>query len=257
MNALRVGAWWALLLVLAACRTPVSPTSVLSPDDPRPAAWMRALEDTAKQRQSLRAEARFSLDAPDLRFRRPERLVVARPAKLRVEVQGLFGQVAAVLATDGQRYQWFEASKRKIEEGVVDEALLWRLARIDLTPTQAVSLLLGAPVPLPGFSRTAAEWTGEGTMVVRFSGPRGGSQRFVFDAAGRPTEVSAQAPDGARIWEARFAGYEQVDGVAFAHEVSLEFPRVNAHASVRFRRVELNPALSAGTFVLQLGDRSS
>lgn len=218
---------------------------------------MSALEETAKQRRSLRAEARFSLDAPDLRFRRPERLVVARPAKLRVEVQGLFGQVAAVLATDGQRYQWFEASQRKIEEGVVDSALLWRLARIDLTPTQAVSLLLGAPAPLPGFDQVAAELTGEGAVAVLFSGPRGGSQRFVFDALGRPIEVSARAADGTRMWEARFAAYEQVDGSAFAHEVSLEFPRVNAHSSVHFRRVELNPALSAETFVLQLGDRSS
>ena len=257
MRRVRAGAWLTLLFLLAACQAPIPSATELPENDPRAASLMAALETTAANRRSLRAEARFSLDAPDLRLRRPERLVVERPAKLRVEISGLFGQVAAVLVTDGERYQFLEASRGQIEQGVVDAALLWRLARIDLEPQEAVSLLLGAPEPLPGFARTGAVALSDGSLAVSLGGGNGARQHFLFDAKGRPTRVTLSDADGEPVWDARFENYKEVNGTFFAHDILLTFPRVDAHASVQFKKVELNPDLSGVVFVLQLGDRSS
>ena len=92
-------------LLASACRTPVFEPRAMTAADPRPAKLLAALEDEAASRRGLRASAKLSLEAPDLRLRRPQRMALQRPASLRVEILGLFHQVAAVLVTDGLQQQ--------------------------------------------------------------------------------------------------------------------------------------------------------
>ena len=171
----------AVALLAVSCRTPapLSSPQPLATGDPRPVAWMASLARSAESRQALRAHSRLALDSPDLRFRRPQRLLVQRPAGLRVEVFGLFGQVAAVLVTDGQQFEWLDASRGEVEQGVVDDQLLWRLARIDLSPGEAVAVLLGVPLPREGLERRPGRSRGEGRIEVPF-GRAGGSEQVFF-----------------------------------------------------------------------------
>ena len=255
----RVGVGLVVALLAVSCKTP-SPASISQPldaSDPRPAGWMAALAESAESRRALRAHSRLALDSPELRFRRPQRLLVQRPADLRVEVLGLFGQVAAVLVTDGERFEWFDASRGEVERGPVSDDLLWRLARIDLSPREAVAVLLGVPLPRPGLERQPARSRGGGRVEVPFGRAGGAEQVFSFDAGGRLVEVVTRAATGAVLWVVRYDAYEDVGGAGFAHEVALEFPAVDARSSIRFESVELNPDLSSDAFVLQMGRSGS
>ena len=244
----------AVALVGFSCRTPVPIPSLLplQEGDPRPVAWMAALVESAQARHGLRANSKLALDSPDVRFRRPQRLMMQRPAQLRVEVFGLFGQVAAVLVTDGQLFSWLEASRGEVERGIVDDQLLWRLARIDLSPREAVAVLLGVPLPLEGLERKPGRSREGGGIEVPFGLEGGWGQIFAFDGEGRLAEVVTHDESGLVLWEAHFGAYKDVGGVDFAHEVSLDFPNVEARSSIRFESVELNPDLSDDAFVLQM-----
>lgn len=227
-------------------------------DDPRPAALLASLGRVAQSRSALRARATLDLDAPDLRFDRPQRMAVARPARLRVEVLGLFDQLAAIVVTDGDRYQVYDARNADLEEGLVDADLLWRVARVDLEPGEAVDILLGAPRAGPGLADGGAWLLEEGAIAferIDAGGVRRESYRF--DGAGRLTERATFDAEGGLVWRARFDDYRSVGTAsgadpAFAHEVSLEFPRVSARARLVFKKVLLSDDLPDALFVLQL-----
>ena len=250
----RAALWLAALLLLAACQTTGPVARPLSPSDPRIAAGLDRLSATAASRRAMRGRARLSLDAPDLRFRRPQRLVVERPTSLRVEVLGLFGQVAAILATQDGRYQFFDPAEGVLEEGEVSAELLWQFARVDLTPEEATAVLLGAPRATDGLAPLAAFALMDGGVAVVLGSDAQGHarERFEFDALGRLQLAKRFGSDGAAIWSARFDDYREVADQPFAFHVALSFPRVNAEAEIQFKQVELNPDLPADVFVLSV-----
>lgn len=243
----------AILSILAlGCQTPLPPRELLDPEDPRPRALMAALQKRASERSSLSGALRLSLDAPDLTFRRPQRLALRRPSDLRVEVLGLFGQIAAVLVTDGVTYQSFDARRGGFESGVVTPDLLWRVARFAMRPEEVVDLLLGAPQPsaVARFAGAFAE-PRNGVSVVYRDEARRLSERFGFDDRGRLIEFVRFAKNGQVVWKARFDDYRDVSGSAFAFDVRLSFPEVDAKASLRFDHAALDVALGDEIFALR------
>lgn len=224
--------------------------------DPRADALIEAQIKRAESRQGLRAAMRMALDAPDFRFRRPERIAVRRPALIRIEVLALFGQIAAVLVTDGVQYQRLDVKSRVFESGPVRDDLLWDMARIRLTPAEAVSLLLGALVPSPGTQRRGVYATEDGGIVIEYSRPGSGNpararERFEFDGAGLLRGVTHWADSGELTWQADFDDYREVSGTPFAFDVALRFPAVAAHARLEFDSVSFEAELSDALFVLR------
>lgn len=250
----RIG-WMATAVSILAmgCQTPLPPRVPLDPEDPRPRALIAGLEQLASERSSLTGALRLSLDAPDLSFRRPQRLALRRPSDLRVEVLGLFGQIAAILVTDGTTYQSFDARRGDFESGVVTPDLLWRVARFAMRPKEVVDLLLGAPRPSEGASMAAAYGEPRDGVSVAFRGSAGGlREQFSFDARGQLIEFVRFAHDGKVAWKASFSDYRDVSGSAFAFDVRLSFPAENARASLRFDQASLDPELADDLFALQM-----
>jgi len=245
----------AALVLAVGCRTlaPALPGTPLAADDPRVEALLGDLERRAEQRRSMRARVRLYLDAPDLRFRRPQRVVAERPDRLRVETLGLFNQVAAVLVTEGRRYQLYDVGSRVFEQGPLTPALLWRVARVELDAEQAVELLLGAPGRWPG---AVVEWTREledGSIAIALADGEGNTrQRFRFDAEGRLRHMSQFGETGEQLWQAAFDDHRSLAGESFAFRVELDFPRLEAHAIFSFKSAELNPDLPEDVFSLRL-----
>ena len=85
-----------------------------------------ALRRTKSSRQALRGRARLAVDDAKgrVKVRGRQLLVVERPARLRVEVQGLLDQTVAVLVVDGDRYELFRADDRSYRSGVLPPGLL-------------------------------------------------------------------------------------------------------------------------------------
>ncbi len=240
-----------------ACRTPLV-GSALPKDDPRPE---RLREDLRKRSQDLRAlqgRARLSVEAPDLSFNRPQRLALERPGRLRVEVLGLFDQVAALIVTRDHAYQFYDARSGQLEEGRVDPEILWRVARIDLSPEEAVGLLLGVPTGHAGLTVSGAEVFENGSVAFGLVDPAGVSRaQLTFDSKGRLVAMQRMDESGRQIWSARYTNFKSIqqgDGqtIDFAFDVELRFLRVEAEARFIFSQVELPSDLPDGLFLLKL-----
>ena len=169
---------------------------------------------------------------------------------MRVEVLALFGQVAAILTTDGDRFQLYEPGAPELQEGRVDAGLLWQVARVDLEPEEAVGVLLGAPWQ-PDSELTGARRLPDGTLLLAYRDPLLGSRRiFEFQPPAYLTRVRERDPDGSLVWEVAYDDYRDLEGRAFAHAIVIDFPRVDANADFQFERAELNRRLPGGAFDL-------
>jgi len=260
---IRSAVFATVALVLSGCATLMGPSrsepldgaAPLAIEDPRVVSLAGGLAAMAGQRHSLVGVARVSLEAPNLRVSRPQRVALMRPSSLRVEILGLFNQVAAILATDGIRYQLYDASNSGIEEGESGRGLLWQGARVDLEPAEAVGVLLGAPVD-PGSVLEVAGLLHDGTLLMAFRSAEDSSRRvFEFDASGRLARVRHRSADGLLVWEAAYSDYRTPGQGAFAHQIDVDFPAQAARASFRFQTAELNRELPASAFVLEKPSR--
>ena len=253
----RAGLWAALVAFATACATTI-PTTRLPADDPRPQALLAAWHANAAGRAALQALARLAVDAPgagadgrDVSLRSKQRMWLAQPAQLRVEVLGFLDTTIAVLVTDGERYALFETQEQRFEEGAVYPALLWDTARLALTPAEAVEVILGAPEPDAGLTRGAAYLVGE-RVRIDLDDPGGRVRRVVEFGAGGELRRLAQSDDrGEMAWEALFDDYTEIAGAPFARNVALRSSSGRARAELVLRDVELNPDVPPDIFRLR------
>ena len=229
----------------------------LGVDDPRPGQLMAALEQQIRDRTALRGRARLSVEAPDLSFSRPQRMAVERPGRLRVEVLGLFDQVAALLVTRDEIYQFYDARSGRFEQGRADPGILWRVARIDLSPEEAVGLLLGAPVIEPGLFLADAHGYKDGGVAVSRRDRRGvARERYGFDGMGRLLEMQRLGAGNRIVFTVQYSDYRSLPGPgggaeSFPFDLKMEFPRVEAKARLVFKQVDLPGLLPDSLFELE------
>ncbi len=239
-------------LALPGCQTPAA-LRPLAPGDPRPALLLDAFERSAQERHALRGRARVDVEgASGLQLFGRQVVVAERPARLRVEVLGLFDQAIAVLTTDGDYFELFRSADLSFEQGPLRPGILWEQARIALRPEEAIGLLLGAPLPEPGLVPVRAEGAEDGSVSVSLAAPGGGERRRLrFDAQGRLLQIDVFGDDGEVEWTAAYADYAPVGSVPFAHVITLHVARGDTRATIRLRDVELNPELPAGVWSIR------
>lgn len=241
-------------LALGGCRTILPPTPVgpLDPSEARAQGLLRSLAETAETRRALRGTLRLALDGPSGSLRTTQALVAQEPSQLRVEVQGFLSQTVAVLVTDGQRFDLLRTSERIVQRGRVYPGLLFEVARIDLTPDEAVEVLLGAPRLPDGLSATAGRELRDGGAQLDLADPTGAVLRTLeWDARGLLRGLVARSATGEVLWQAEFEDFRSVQGARFAHRVALHFPPSQTEVRLEFDEVELNPDLSRDVFVLR------
>ncbi len=253
----------------------------LAIDDERADRVLGEYLGTLDSRRGLRGSARVALTGPDFQLNRPQRIVVERPASLRFEILGLFDQLAAILATDGREFGFFEAATGEITRGRVSPSLLWDLAKIDLSPEEAVGVLLGTPEPAPGVGRSAVWLEPDGRIALAFAWPSEdpsaaclsggpsalfdpacfvgeaalaeGGEVFFFDEAGRLVELRSLEGAGEVRLRVLFEQYEPLDGadgVIFPKRVTVRSPAALSEARFDWKRVMFATDLSDRLFVL-------
>ena len=246
------------LLWLGGCAAfrpvPPPPTAPvpLEADDPALAALLERLQATGQEREAVRAGAVLKLEGPGGNRRMSQNVVLARPARLRMEIQA-FLVTAAVLVSNGRTYDYFQSTDRYRENGPVHPRLLWNIAGVPLTLEQAVHFLMGLPPPMRGLAITAGERLPDGSHRIEL-GDAGGRllRRLEFDADGVLRRVEDWSAGGVLRWEVGYDRLREVGGEPFAHTVDFHFPRMQTRAKVAFKSVELNPATPDGTFVLEI-----
>jgi hypothetical protein len=248
----RVAVGAALFFWATACVTPIPPQP-LSPGDPRPRRLLDDWVERTSERQRLRGLARLAVDRNDgsIRLRGKQLVVLERPSRLRVEILGFLNQSLAVIATDGERFEVYRAEDQSYEAGEVDDRLLWNEAGIDLSPEEAVAVLLGVPISEPLPAPVNAVRDGDGRIQIDLADTQGTVvERATFDSAGRLHAFEVLDDSGAVVWAAQFGEYRDVGGSPFAHSIGLDVRSGKTHAEISFRKVELNPNLPPGLFRL-------
>ena len=229
------------------------PLQPLSPGDPRPRQLLDDWAERASQRQRLRGLARLAVDRDDgsVQLRGKQRVVLERPARLRVEVLGFLGAPLAVIATDGESFEVYRSEDQSYEAGEVDEHLLWNEAGIDLGPEEAVAVLLGVPISEPPPAPVSAVRDGDGWIRIDLADARGiVVERATFDPAGRLRAFETLDDSGAVLWAAQFDEYRDVGGSPFAHSIGLDVRSGMTRAEISFSKVKLNPDLPPDVFRL-------
>jgi hypothetical protein len=238
----------ACALALAACQTAPAAAPAWTPlaaDDALAAQRLSWLRAHAAARRSLRANARVSLSGAAGESFSKQLVLAERDAKLRIEVIGLLGQRALVLASDGVEYDLYRAETGKTETGAVDAGVLWRVARIPLLPSEAVGLLLAAPAVLAEAPRAESGPAAE----LRLVWP---DRSVTFDAAGGLASARVLAgPGGEELAKAKFLDWRGEGAAAFPYRVELDFAFQKGGALIEFRDAELNAALDPTWFRLK------
>ena len=283
-----------LSLLVAGCRTAPAPgmqmTGTRLPiNDARAERVLRNYLELARARSAMRGSARVLLEGPDFKLNRPQRILVERPARIRFEVIGLFDQLAAMLATDGRRFGFYEVSSGQISRGRVTPTLLWDLAKIDLAVHEVVGLLLGAPMPSPGVARAAVWLEPDGRLALVFAWPKDepppicsedpdralfesdcfvsfdalgeGGEMFFFDVEGRLVEVRVLDPGGVIRVRATFEDYRSIAddefATAFPNRITIRSPRAASLARFVWNRVMLADELPDRFFMIPNRDVSN
>jgi len=247
----------AALLVVAtlcasACATPRAPVP-LAPTDPRPARFLSQWSETVLSRHALRGRAHLVIDG-DVRARGNQIVVLERPARMRVEVLGLFNQTAAVIATDGEQFEVLHTDDRSYYAGAAAPDLLWREAHLALTPRETVELLLGGPPvdpalsPVRAVSNVGDDGDGEWVRMDLVDADQRVRRRIAFDSEAQLRQLEVLEMDGSVRWRATFGDFSAVAGAPFAHSIVLDVTAGSAHVEISLRDVELNPELPPGVF---------
>ncbi len=239
-------------LFVVSCRT--LPERVLEPDDPRALAVLAQWVSGAAARTGLRGRARIAVDSADgsIAVRGRQVLVVQRPDRLRVEVLGFLNQALAVVVTDGNRFEVLRTQDQSYETGELGPNLLWDEARIALTAEEAISVLLGVPVPDPGWVPTRVANDPRGLTSIDLADSAGvRKQRVSFGPHGYLIESLRFDPSGQAIWHAHFDDYREIHGEWLAHEIELDVTIGTTHAEISLSDVELNPPVSEDLFQLR------
>jgi len=235
-------------LLLAACQTPAARFRPLPRSDPRAELLLHHWEQSVLGRTGLRAVARLSVDGSGrnpTRLRVRQHLWLSRPSKLRVEIQGPLRMPVGVLVTDGLQYS-VDAADGTREMGPVHAALLAEVAHLDLTPAEAVDVILGFPGLTEGLLPGRSYLGPEGRIRLDLVERSGRAVRLLeFDGEGHLARVESADP-AALGQVVEFSDYALIDEVPFAHRVAIESPQ--GRATLWLSLVELNPELPPGTF---------
>ena len=108
------------------------------------------------------------------------------------------------------------------------------------------------PAPNPALSPKLALVDSEASVRLDLADAEGRVRRRArFDSSGLLRAFEVFDASGRPLWSASFDGYAPVDGVAFAHAVSLEVATGGTRAEITMKDVQLNPLLPPGLFRLR------
>ena len=242
------GVAWATIAMLALSCATAGPGPRPVPPELEARAqerWQRH-QRRAGAISSLAARARTTIEgATGASFSR-QRLWLERPAQMRLEVDGPFGQPALVVATDGTHVDVYRRGVPGIAHDPVHDGTLFDLVGIPLSPKAAVAALLAAPDVGRGPPRAIA-WDGaSGDVELGFP-----TYTLWLDAEGRLRRLRWH-PGGHDWFTARYEGWVRVGDAAFPEEISLAFPTTGGSATLRLRDVVVNPQPEPARFRIEV-----
>lgn len=258
MRSARLPAWGLVALgalpTLTACKAaPACPATVRTDA-------VEALADHRARRSgwsSLKAEARVTQWGRGGRIRGTVLMFLEQPNRVRFDVMTQVGP-AAVLTSDGERFQLSDLRERTFLEGDTCPQNIARLLGISIAPEDVLLLLTGDTMVIDATMRSMQ--CREGLYVITLMGEDGGTQELAYSV---PEEDLNRAPSDQRLtlrrsteydpggekrWEARYDDYIDVDGLSFPSKVRFVDEVNGADTEVRVKSISLDPDVPGDAF---------
>lgn len=239
---MRRGAFLALALLAACLRAP-------PPDLSRDATGL--LEQVSERQSAVRAvrgSARLGVTSEALSGSLESWLAAEKPGRVRIEVLDFFGNPAAVLVADGDRFALYDARAGVLYRGEATPDNLSRLIPLPLPAGDLAAMLCGS-APISGGRPAAAEPDGD-AMRLELDG--GDGREVLWVGAGgavRSALFEPRAGSVLRAWHVSFDGFDRRGGVLFPVDADLRGAK--ARVTLHWKRdLEVNPGLDPATFRL-------
>ena len=235
------------LLVVAGCKSaPACPLQMRSDA-------AKVLDDHRRQQagwQSIKAEARVTQWGRRGRIRGTVLMFLERPSRVRFDVMTQLGP-AAVLTSDGERFQLSDLREGTFLEGPTCPANIARLVGISLDADDVLRILTGETPMIEATERSIE--CRNGLYVVTLVAADRTTQEITLsvdradlDEAPERQRLtlrrsSERGPDGKMRWEATYDDYIDVEGWSFPTSVRFVDQVNDADTSVRVKSISLNP----------------
>jgi len=213
----------------------------------------QALADYASRQagwQSIKAEARVTQWGRRGRIRGTVLMFLERPSRVRFDVMTQLGP-AAVLTSDGERFQLSDLREGTFLEGPTCPANIARLVGISLDADDVLRILTGETPMIEATERSIE--CRNGLYVVTLVAADRTTQEITLsvdradlDEAPERQRLtlrrsSERGPDGKMRWEATYDDYIDVEGWSFPTSVRFVDQVNDADTSVRVKSISLNP----------------
>jgi outer membrane lipoprotein-sorting protein len=245
-----------LLVSLGACATrPSSRESVTSPPEGiAPETIVAAFEQRWQSAEDLRALARITVTSAQGRYSTRQTFFWRRPALIRLDTVGLFGQPTMTLVADPARASIYYPQQGTLLQGPATAATLARVIGLPLDVEEVPPLLMGSLGPLLA-GQVAATYlqTDAGMYLLRFLGPDG---KLIQDMWVEPEQLLPQralryTEHGVPAVDITYSDFRHAtERFPFPFELVIWVAGVETEVRIQFLTVELNPGLPPSIFQL-------
>jgi hypothetical protein len=215
-----------------------------------PAELLTRLEAAQARVRSVRGTARVGISAPGQSGSTDAFLVAERPDRLRIEVMDFFGNVAAVLASDGERLALHDARSAAFYRGRPTAEAVSSLLPLALPPDELVAILCGAAPVRPGAPASVEPRDGRVVLTVG-AGAEAEELALGAELAVEEARLPPGGPGGAPGYALEFGLFRHHAGRRFPTEMALTAPEPRARVTLAWKGdLEVNRPSDPGLFRL-------
>jgi len=198
--------------------------------------------------ETLSADAKAFVEAPENAGRYSLHLFVKRPASLRMEALSPMGDPAAVLVADQGKFALLDLRSNVFYRGPATPANLSRLIPAPLRDEEIVALVTGDIPELPGGRPETATREGDGYRLV-IASPRM-RQEVVLGGDLRVVQVRRLDAANNLLWSVGLDEHDDSSGAQVPRLLHLEAPPDRIKVDLRLRSLLAGKPPPAGAFLL-------
>jgi hypothetical protein len=198
--------------------------------------------------ETLSADAKAFVEAPQNAGRYSLHLSVKRPASLRLEALSPMGDPVAILVADQGRFALLDLRNNVFYRGPATPANLSRLIPAPLRDEEIVALATGDIPELPGGRPESAAREGDGYRLV-ITSPRM-RQEVVLGGDLRLVQVRRMDASNNLLWSVGLDEHDDSSGAQVPRLLHLEAPPDKIKVDLRLRSVLAGKPPPAGAFLL-------
>jgi outer membrane lipoprotein-sorting protein len=240
----------ALPLAVAGCaRGGLSPKLAADPE-----ALLAEVRSAQSRVERVRGTARVRVESPGLNGTITELVAAEKPARLRLETLDFFGNPAALLVADGERFGFYDARSRTWYRGDATPENVSRFLPVALPPGELVTVLCGSAPILPGKAIEATPKDGRVYLVVAAGeiGQRLAIGQALAIESSRVRRAAADPGMQAAFYDLEFESFDYPGGVRFPTETRLDAPSARSRLQLSWRDdLEVNGTSDPRLFSLE------